>query len=144
MLEFSGGKLSKIEELPVPLFRRLKSIEGTLAVVQEQLEKLHQNYSGQLRPWVEVIVETDTVLPNLSAMLEDFTREMNLDLLRTRLLKSHFSLDVQTDYEELDDLSPLDVFRKICESAGRAPDDLKKLVAVFRELEEWYREEQGN
>ena len=143
VLEFSGGKLSKIEELPVPLFRRLKSIEGTLAVVQEQLEKLHQNYSGQLRPWVEVIVETDTVLPNLSAMLEDFTREMNLDLLRTRLLKSHFSLDVQTDYEELDDLSPLDVFRKKCESAGRAPDDMKKMEAVFRELEEWYSEEQG-
>jgi DNA repair protein SbcD/Mre11 len=143
VLEFSGGKLSNIEELPVPLFRRLKSIEGTLAEVQERLEKLHHKYQDQLRPWVEVVVETDTVLPNLSGLLQDFTREMNLDLLRTRLLKSHFSLDAQTDYEELDDLSPLDVFRKKCESAGRAPDDVKKLEAAFRELEEWHREEQG-
>ncbi|MFQ5445744.1 MAG: exonuclease SbcCD subunit D C-terminal domain-containing protein [Saprospiraceae bacterium] len=143
-LEFNGGKLSKIEELPVPLFRRLKSIGGTLTQVQERLEKLHHKYAEQLQPWVEAVVETDTVIPNLSGLLQDFIREMNLDLLRTRLLKSHFSLDAQTDYEELDDLSPLDVFRKKCESAGRAPADLKSLEATFRELEEWHREEQGN
>jgi len=142
-LEFSGSELCDIEELPVPSFRRLKSIGGTLTAVQERLEKLHLKYENDLRPWVEVVVETDTVIPNLSWLLQDFTRDMNLDLLRTRLLKPYFSLDTQTEVEELDDLRPIDVFRKKCESAGHTPEDIKSLEATFRELEESHREEQG-
>ena len=141
--EFSGSELGDIEELPVPSFRRLKSIGGNFTAVQEKLEKLHLKHENDLRPWVEVVVETDSVIPNLSGRLQEFTRDMNLDILRTRLLKPHFSLDTQTEVEELDDLSPIDVFRKKCESAGHTPKDMKSLEATFRELEESYREDQG-
>lgn len=137
LLEFSKNRLQKVEELPVPLFRRLKTIEGSFEYVQERLEKLHADYPEGLPVWVEAIVESDSLIPNLSGLLQDFVQNMNLELLKVRLQRSHHSLDVQTGYEELDDLTPLEVFQKKLASAGRPPEDAKALEETFRELQEW-------
>ncbi len=147
LIEFKKDKLQTISLLTVPVGRRLKSIEGNLEAVQEKLEALNERYKdhpdkpGQnLRPWVEVTVETDAIIPNLNGLLHEFTREMHLDLLKIRMKNQHFSLDMQVGQEDLEDLRPVDVFRKKCESAGRAPTDVEELVGTFRELEAWMRE----
>lgn len=143
VVQFQKNKIQEIREIPVPVFRRLKTIEGKLEDVRERLQALHEKYKDHLKTWVEVIVETDTILPNLNGQLQDFVAEMNLDLLRVRLKNSYLPLDAQMQNEELEDLRPLDVFRKKCESAGRAPADVEELVATFQELEEWVREKEN-
>lgn len=144
VIEFQKNKIQAVRELPVPVFRRLKTIEGRLPEVQERMEALHQKYKDHLTTWVEVIVESDALIPNLHGLLRDFAREMNLDLLKTKL-KTHFhSLDTMLEVVELSELEPVEVFRKKCESAGRPPEDIDTLIETFRELEEWVKEEENH
>ncbi len=137
LVEFKKDKLDKISLLTVPIGRRLKTIEGSLTEVQERLEALNEKYKDELTPWVEVIVEMDAIIPNLSGLLYDFTRDMHLDLLKIRSKHQHNPLDAQVSDEQLEDLRPIDVFQKKCESAGRPPEDMEELVKTFRELEGW-------
>lgn len=137
LVQFSGNIIQEIKELPVPQFRRLKSLEGNLAAVQERLEKLHHHHEGGLPSWVEVTVESDSLLPNLNGILQDFVKNWNLELLKTKLKYRHHALDEQVEEVALGDLLPIEVFRKKCESAGRAPEDMEELVATFQELQEW-------
>lgn len=140
LLEFEKDKLAKITLLTVPVGRRLKSVEGNLEAVKEKLESLSERYKDQLAPWVEVTVETEAVIPNLNGMLHDFTKEMHLEILKLKVKNQHLPLDMQVENEDLEDLRPIDVFRKKLESAGRPPEDMEELVATFRELEEWMQE----
>lgn len=140
LILFEKNIIKKIEEIKLPIFRRLKTIEGSLEYVQERLEKLHHDYQEGLPSWVEVIVDSDTLIPNLSSQLQDFTKDFNLEILKTRHRTSRYSLSEQLTHEELDDLAPIDVFRKKCETTGRPPEDVEELLTTFRELEEWMRE----
>ncbi|MCB0520913.1 MAG: exonuclease SbcCD subunit D C-terminal domain-containing protein [Lewinellaceae bacterium] len=140
VVEFEEGKIKVVYELALPVFRRLKSLEGSLPQVKQRLEKLHEKYRESLSPWAEVIVESDTVIPNLSGLMQDFVENLHVELLRTRLKSSHFSLDAQVVDVELEALDPLEVFQKRCESAGRPPNEMEELVATFKELEAWMRE----
>ena len=134
---FEKNKIKKIEEIKVPQFRRLKTIEGSFEYVQERLEKLHHDYQDGLPAWVEVIVDSETLIPNLNGQLQDFAKDFNLEILKARHKTPRYSLSEQTVYQELDDLTPLDVFKKKCESTGRPPEEMEELVNTFRELEEW-------
>lgn len=144
VLHFEKRKLVKTELVPVPLFRRLKTIEGTYEYVQERLEKLNADYADGLPPWVEIIVESDKLIPNLNGQLHDFAAGMHLEILKVRANRSYLSLGDQMSYEELDELTPFEVFQKKLNSAGRPPEDAKTLEETFRELEEWVEEKKQN
>lgn len=136
LVDFEGRNLVGIREIPVPLWRRLRTIQGDLSYVQQQLEELGNNCQDPLTPWVEVLVNADANIPNLSGLLQEFTSEMNIDLLKVRLLVPHASLDEQVVSQMLDELEPLEVFKKKCQSAGNTPENMDELIAAFKELEE--------
>lgn len=136
LVEFEGRNISAVREIPVPLWRRLKTIQGDLSYVQQRLVELNATYQQQLTTWVDVLVDSDTNIPNLNGLLQDFTTGMNLDLLKVRLNVPHASLDEQVVSQMLDELEPLEVFRKKCEGAGSPPENMDELIAAFRELEE--------
>lgn len=134
ILHFKGKKLTKNQTHLFPIFRRLKTITGSLEYVQERLEALNEKYADGLKSWVEVIVEMDKNIPNLDGQLREFTKEMNLELLKIRTNRQHQSLAMQTELEDLEEMQPLDVFRKKCESAGNPPEEMEELVLTFREI----------
>jgi exonuclease SbcD len=142
ILHFKGKKLEKNQTHLFPIFRRLKTITGPLEEVQERLENLHKKYADGLKSWVEVIVEMDKNIPNLDGQLREFTKEMHLDLLKIRTNRQHQSLALQTEMEDLEEMNPLEVFRKKCESAGNPPDEMEELEMTFRELTESMSNEQ--
>lgn len=140
LIEFQQDKFQTISLLTVPVGRRLKSVAGSFEEVQEKLEALNERYKDQLAPWVEVLVETDTVIPNLNGLVHDFTKDMRLEILKLKVKNQHLPLDMQVENEQLEDLRPIDVFRKKLESAGRPPEDMEGLIQTFRELESWMEE----
>lgn len=139
LVEFEGRQIVDTREIAVPQPRHLKTITGDLDSVRQSLEKLDSSCRDQLPSWVEVSVESTTNIPNLNGMLQDFVREMNLDLLRVRLKASNATLDEQVDSHLLEELEPLEVFRKKCESTGSPPENMEELIAAFRELEDAVR-----
>ncbi|MFN7116144.1 MAG: exonuclease SbcCD subunit D C-terminal domain-containing protein [Saprospiraceae bacterium] len=141
IVEFQQGQLQNIETIPVPTFRRLKTIEGTLEEAEESLQRFDSKGGRELTPWVELIIQTERVIPQLDVQLKEFTKEMNLELLKIKLLRDHYSLDNQIEEVDLSSLEITEVFRKKCESYGSPPEEMEELLATFTELQEWMNED---
>ncbi len=142
IVEFSGRKMTRgVREVPIPVFRQLRTITGDLESVQKQLTTLSKQLSdNDLTPWIEVIIETDQMIPNLDLVLKDYLSDAPLELLKIRAKRQHYALDTQTELTDLDDLSPLEVFRKKCNSFGSPPEEMDELEATFRELQDWMQQ----
>ncbi|GJM32001.1 MAG: nuclease SbcCD subunit D [Saprospiraceae bacterium] len=144
LLEFAGKKLKKTSTLPVPVFRRLKTIQGNLQEVKERLNAFAAKEREGLKSWLEVIVDTDEVIPQLDRELQEFTKEMNLELLKIRINRSYQALELANEPQaDLDDLDVLDVFRKKCESFGSPPEAMAELQQSFLELKDWMEERES-
>ena len=142
LVEFDGKKLQSIDALAVPVFRRLKTIQGPLEKVQASLDRFGAKTDRLLKPWVEVIVEAEDYIPQLDQLLRDYCQELPLELVKIRILRPHHSLQLtESEPPDLDDLQVDDVFRQKCRSQGEISDEKEEsLVATFHELQEWMRD----
>ena len=136
LLEFEGKTLKAIRPLGLPVFRRLKSIQGPLQKVEEDLLRFAAKERDGLRPWVEAIVETDRIIPQLDRRLQELTEELYLDLLKIRIAHDTHPLAAQSAMPELGDLDETEVFAMKCHSLGSPPEEMEELMAAFRELRE--------
>ena len=140
-----ASKKRKIEEIQVPSFRRLKSFSGGLEEVKQRLIDFNvKHLEDPLPVWVEVIIESDKIMPGMEQDLHDWTLDMNLELLKIKLIHPELENQVQVASPDLDDLSPIEVFERICLQGGSPPDEFEELKSSFRELEGWMKEEEGN
>ncbi|MCB0571560.1 MAG: exonuclease SbcCD subunit D C-terminal domain-containing protein [Phaeodactylibacter sp.] len=144
LLEFEGAMLKKVEALELPTFRRLKTIQGPLEKVEEALKRFAGKQREGLAPWVEVIVETDRLIPQLDQRLHELTADKHLELLKIRLFRLYQAAQQEQLIPELGDLEELEVFKMKCQSYGSPPEEMDELVQTFLELREWMAgQEQG-
>ncbi len=136
LVDFNGKKIENIEFKTVPVFRRLKTIQGNLEEIEEKLKKFEAK-ERSLTPWIEVIVETDAMIPRLDLQLREMVKDMDLELLKIRVQHQYQSLSEQMSMADLDSLEVMDVFKKKCESYGSSPDEMDALEKTFLELMNW-------
>lgn len=138
VLHFQRDQLLEVETITVPVFRRLKSISGDLQAVKESLRRFAQKGDRELTPWVEVIVETDRLIPRLDLHLRDFTKEMDLQLLKIKIeRKGDLLRNNGAEPVNLSDLEDVEsVFKKKCLRFGSPPEQMEELIRSFRELKE--------
>lgn len=138
LLHFQRDQLLEVETLAVPVFRRLKSISGSLQEVKESLRRFDQKGGRELTPWVEVIVETDQLIPRLDLQLREFTKDMDLQLLKIKIeRKGELLRRTASEGVNLDDLEDVEsVFRKKCLRFGSPPEQMDELLKSFKELRE--------
>ncbi len=144
LLEFEGAQLKNVEEIPVPVFRRLKTIQGNLEEVKTSLQRFAERPHGDLKPWVELLVETDQYVPQMDIQLRDFAADMPLELLKVRIIRTIAS-DIETTYTEelsLEDLEVNEVFQKRCEQYQIPETEARDLMETFLELRQWMQEKQ--
>lgn len=144
LLDFEGQKLRKIQQIPVPVFRRLKTIQGDLEAVKESLLRFADRPHGDLPPWVEVLIETDQYVPQMDVQLRDFAAGMELELLKIRVNRTGGNPDgdPETTSLALEDLEVTDVFRKRCEQFRIPEGESAALMQTFLELRQWMQEKQ--
>ncbi len=143
LIETNGSEISTINAKALPVFRRLKTIAGSLQKVKEDLRRFADKDRDGLRPWVEVIVETDQVIPQLDQELKAFTADMGIDILKVKLKRNYQPIAIQYENSpDLNDLDALEVFTKKCESFGSPPDELEELLNTFKELQNWMKEKE--
>lgn len=141
VVDFEKNNLKEIHTLPVPLFRRLKTIEGTLEEVQEKLEQFHlRHQQDPLTPWVEIILHAEKPLPDIHNYLAEFTQSFHLELLKVRLVHAKNTQPLMEQSVSLDELEPLAVFEQKCLAEGFDSEDLQQLISTFRELLDWVQE----
>ena len=145
ILDFEAGKLTNLREVDIPVCRKLIRFKGPLEKVKQQIS-VYDNSSYTLPAWVEIQVELDALLPDLTQQLDEVLQlkkdELQLLIHRPPILKTTRQPLEQQVYEEADlhTLQEKEVFLKRCESAFPESDHTE-LVASFNELLELMRQE---
>ncbi|MDB5249779.1 MAG: Nuclease SbcCD subunit [Segetibacter sp.] len=136
ILEFEGGKLTRLEEMEVPCCRKLIRIKGDLETVKKKLLLL-EDQQNIYPAWVEVQVETDTFIYDLDDLLHKLVVEKPfIEKLFTRQVRQRAArnLDEQTeDAQALSDLDPMTVFLKRYESQFPGNKD-EEMLQTFSEV----------
>jgi exonuclease SbcD len=140
IVEFEKNRIQSIQGRALPVFRRLKTIQGDLDTVRQRLRQFDEKGERQLAPWVEVIVDADEILPQLDNELRAFTADMQLEVLKIKINRRYQGLAEQVEEPDLETMDQLEVFQRKCESFGSTPEEMKELTETFRELQEWMRE----
>lgn len=131
----------EIQDLTVPTFRRLKSIErNSLEAVKNRLVQLAEDYKDGLPAWVEVMIDTEKVIPDLDLQLADWTKHMNLEILKIRTYSSVQDLAQQSVRLNLQDLEPIEVFEKKLAQTQINAAERTELMDTFKELQDWMME----
>lgn len=141
LLTFDKNKLITTT-LSIPVFRRLKTIEGTLEEVEKRLLDFGRKDREGLTSWLEVIVDTDKMIPQLDRHLRKLVEEMDLEILKIKVRNQYLSISANELSPELDELEVMDVFKMKCESYGAAPEEMDTLLATFVELQDWYQQKE--
>lgn len=139
LLDFADGRLERLQELEIPQCRRLVRFRGDLEKVKTQI-LLFENEGCSLPAWLEVQIELEEPLLNLTVQLEEaLNHKPDLQML---ILRPPLLLSVQKDLPDqvpatvdLHELKPQEVFQKKCESAFPNSDNAE-LLATFEELVE--------
>lgn len=146
IVDFENGQLAEIRIVPVPVHRPLKRLKGSVEKVKEQLltfEKTTPKADPTQKAWVEVVVELKEIRPDLDAIIKQAAEGRNLDIVKvsTEYLQRAKQLDEQlAQYVNLDELKPIEVFAKKCESMNIDIATNQELVATFDELLTWMEE----
>lgn len=143
LLAFEGDQLQEIRPVEVPVFRRLKTIQGSLEKVQESLERFAAKPDRLLTPWVEAIVDTEEYVPQLDQVLRTFAEKMPLELVKIKINRPYQDLATSAvDLPDLEYLEVEEVFLRRCQSQGELSEEAtEKLLTTFRELQDWMKEE---
>ena len=133
------GKAPIIREIPVPVFRRLITIKGSMGEVEKKLQKAHQPVDP-LPAWVEVVVTGDPGVAMPDRHLRDFAAGMHLEILKVKVERNSTSLNEHLPAADLAALSIDEVFEQRCISKGLNDETVAAVMQTFNELKEWMTE----
>jgi DNA repair protein SbcD/Mre11 len=124
-----------ISKKMLPVFRKLVQIKGSLESVELELSALQPAATG-LASWVEVIIESDTPLPNISEDLSVFIQKLPLEIIKySVILSENKGASIQDlEGQALKDLDVEDVFLKKCAIANHNEAETAALQQTFLEL----------
>lgn len=123
MVDFSDGKLVKIEPLKIPLFQPMKVIKGDLASIEQQFLSLAEQasasdikdaeYLTDLPTWLSIEVETEDYLNDLQQRVQALAEGLNVEILQLRRARKQQQQRIEReDKELLAELTPEDVFER--------------------------------
>ncbi len=145
VLEFTNGKLTRLEEQEVPCCRRLIRIKGKWEAVKQKILLLTDPQT-KYPAWVEVQVETEHYLHDLDAQLEQLRSEKPfIGQFFSRQIRTGFLASIDQHAEEalsLHDLDPKAVFRRRCE-AEYGDGEFTDLLLTFDEALEQFTQHES-
>lgn len=139
MLSLENGQLSTPQVLPVPAFRELKKFTGTLAEVRKKLDGYAPDFD--LRSFVEIEVKEEVFSSVMISEVEDLKAEYEANEHFTILKgKTTFNsgakdtADLFHEGENIEDLTPTEVFAKRVESEELDLETASLLKEAYQEL----------
>ncbi len=131
MLITFSGQTTDIDEMDIPSFERMETIEGDLTDILDQLG--HLNADEQLVK-VEIRYNGQQPAAGLREKIEDATRDTLIDVCRIRNLQLQNQM---IDFDDNDDLSEMDeseVFERCMDQYEVPADDRADLRASYQEI----------
>lgn len=143
-LEFENGKLTHTEQIAIPRCRKLYRIKGNLETVKAKLALIPEN-KFEFPPWVEIQLETDSIIHDAQEQLEKIAAKKNVEQIFLRQVAARKKQEDAERDDEFVDLTQLDaksVFKKKCESAF-PEKDITLLLKTFDEALELFRSQEN-
>ncbi len=136
LVELRGEQLHAVTPLPVPCFRVLGRVAGTLASLPPQLAAIAAEVPDGGLGWVEVMVEVDDYLPDLQNRVAELVEALPLEVLRIRRKRSLAGAVIDAaDGQHLDELQPREVFaQRLAQEQDLSDVRIERLHACFDEV----------
>lgn len=148
VIDYDVGSPLKIQLVEVPVFRRLKSVAGTLNEVEQKLKRfLAKRQLAEhepLEPWLEIRIQTDKPIPSLADRIQQLIDGRPADVLAIRLERTPVQEggDKSEVLPQLDELDPEQVFVKLISGHdGQLPENGEELIDSFRALRDWHSQQ---
>ena len=125
--------------LPIPVSRRLSQIRTTTTALENALENFDPDF-GELRTWVEVVIEDATLDGDLNESVRKLVEGRNFDVLKVLRGSTApvigMSVGESTDDEAMDKLlQPVEVFKRLLEDHEEfAEKEIEGLKIAFNTL----------
>lgn len=141
VIEFNGQKPT-ITELPVPRFRDLVRIAGSIDEIQAQLEQLKIEQS---QAWLEIEYQGTDIITNLRELIDTILLESDMELIRLKNLDViNRVMQLTKKSETLDDLRPDEVFVRCLDAFEVEDKDRPELMNSYNEIVRVLAEEDIN
>ena len=125
--------------VPIPKFRALKKISGSLSKVTEALTEFKPNFA--LKSLVEIEVMEDVrnaqILSDVDDLVSTYSTNEDFAIIKARTLFKETDIDSSSlfkDGEEIGDLKPIDVFKKLLEHQEIEDETQAILKEAFQEI----------
>ncbi len=142
------SNVDKPQVIPVPTFRALNKVSGTLASVTQQLNEYQ--VEGMLSTFMEIEVNEEQFSAQVLAQVENLIA-LHKSNDKFKILKSKVNFeqgskdtsDLFKSGTNIEDLTPQEVFQRKLESQQVLPENQKMLTEAFSELLEYVHEQEG-
>ena len=120
----------QIEELDIPLYRKLIVIKGNFETIKDELSKIEDKNS-----WIEVHIQDDNPM-YVNGEIRQLASKLELTLLAVKIQKNETELKKQSEkIISLDELTVEDVFKKRLEVEDLEDEEFEKeLLLNFKEI----------
>lgn len=138
MLLLDNEKGFEPTSIPIPTFRKLKRVSGTLQEVQDQLKFIQPE--GQLANLLEIEVSEPEYDPSITAKLDELIFGFNKEGLEIAKYRLRFENQISGTAElfessaQLEDIKPQQVFEKRLEAEELSPELKSQLNNAFSQL----------
>lgn len=131
LLELNGRSVD-VRLIEVPVFQRMESIRGPWDAIHSRLLELVKQDESL---WVEVILEGNESVPDLSRQVQESVADSQVEVLRIKHERQDADpWDLPEGIEELEDIRPEDVFVRCLDSNGFDGEQRDRLMLTFRQV----------
>lgn len=143
LVDFSHDKLEKIMLLPIPEFQLLRTLSGSLAEIEQQLNQLQTQYRAEnTRIWLDIEVVTREYLSDIQSPIQALTDSPLFEVVILRRAKQQRQTLTQNNQETLTELSVYDVFeRRLAQQNIDKKETKQRLTTLFKQAVEMAAQE---
>ncbi|MEX9784281.1 exonuclease subunit SbcD [Providencia manganoxydans] len=142
LVEFDRSDIAQIQQLPIPIFQPLKTLKGSLADIQKQLNEINNNDS--IQPiWLDIEVASQDYLADIQQRIEALVKDLPVDVvLLRRARKQPQGQQTALANETLNELTAEEVFlRRLTEEELDDKEKEQRLLLLFKQSHDALRSE---
>lgn len=138
LVDLESRQSIRVEELEVPQFRHLESLQATLSDLPQQLDKIAEKASFESPAWIEIRFQSDAYLTDLQPRIEALTAELPIEVLRIRRERTATNEGLASDQQQqqLQELTTEDVFKRRLAIEVLDPDEQQAMITLHQQLVE--------
>lgn len=147
LLDLQTKKEVKVKPIMVPRFRELQKFKGTYKQVEEKLKNYHPDY--ELKSFVELEINepsfNSNILSKVEALVDEYEGSEKFIILKHKTVFEEGAKDTSelfTHGQNIEDLTPIDVFNKRLEQEELEPDLAQSMKDAFLEILELVQTEE--